>query len=60
MEPVKLEMTLERPARKSGGDRYAYSWDGQQHSQYFPQSISRQDGISAQTLIVTVALGEDS
>ena len=54
MEPVKLKMTLERPARKGGGDRYAYTWDGQQHSQYYPQSISRQDGAPKQKLLITV------
>ena len=43
-------VTLERPARKAGGDRYKASDDFQI---YIPQDISRPNGMPLQTIKVT-------
>jgi len=42
MTKTQIKMTLERPARKSGGDRYEGTHEGEKLTLYFPQSISRQ------------------
>ena len=49
---VKLEMELVRPARKNGWDRYEAEVGGTEGSLviYFPQWISRKDGIPKKTI----------
>lgn len=45
-----LSMTLERPARKKGGDRYTTKYDEEDLVIYFPQSISRQNSVDGSPL----------
>lgn len=51
-----FEFKLTRPARKAGGDRYEYKEKGHPDFMvlYFPQSISRPDGVPLNTLKVTI------
>ena len=53
---TKFTFKLERPARKSGGDRYACTTD-ENWKVYFPQSISREGGVPKQALVVEVSDG---
>lgn len=56
MPQTKFTFKLERPARKSGGDRYECVEDSN-WKVYFPQSITRKGGVPKQTLIVEVSDG---
>jgi len=53
------KFTLERPARKAGGDRYqeevAPGEDPMMGTTYVNQSISRNVGIPASTLWITIS-----
>ena len=53
------KFTLERPARKAGGDRYKEEEDTVGHNPimgiaYVDQSVSRTGGIPAPTLWITI------
>lgn len=54
---TKLKFKLTRPAKKEGGDRYEYGKKGDAEfmALYFPQSISRKDGVVKETLIVNIS-----
>lgn len=49
-----LEMKLDKPAKKQGGDRYACNHEGDEITFYLPQSISRPGGTQLQTVTVTI------
>lgn len=51
---IKFIFKIERPARKSGGDRYECD-ENEDWKVYFPQSISRPDGSPVGILIVEVS-----
>ena len=50
------ELYLTRIARKSGGDRYECTVDGEMVIVYWPQSISRPEGKPWEKLRVTIEL----
>ena len=52
----KVEVKLEKAARKSGGDRYVGQLKGQDWSVYLPQSITRPDNspVPVPTLTITI------
>jgi len=53
--PRTILLKLVRPARKAGGDRYEATIEGgEQLVIYFPQCISRVEGIPLEKLKVTV------
>ena len=54
---AKFTFNLERPARKSGGDRYECAEDPN-WKVYFPQKISRPGTNPEATLIVEVSHAE--
>jgi hypothetical protein len=58
MSTTTFTLTLDKPARKSGGDRYATA-DGN-FSIYVPQSISRPNGQLVQTIDITLTTKETS
>jgi len=49
-----IRFTLEKPARKSGGDKYVAS-DHEDFSIYVPQKISRTAGEPAKKLLITIS-----
>ena len=57
-----FQFNLTRPARKAGGDRYEYEEKGHPDFMvlYFPQSISRPNGVPLDSLSVTVEGNETS
>ena len=55
---TELNFKLARPARKQGGDRYeAEIGEPKPMVVYFPQSISRKDGIPVEKLTIRIDLG---
>jgi hypothetical protein len=54
---AKFTFNLERPARKSGGDRYECGEDPD-WKVYFPQKISRPEGQPIATLVVEISHGK--
>jgi hypothetical protein len=46
-------LTLVRPARKAGGDRYEGKANGEDITFYIPQSISRPSGTPLEKISVT-------
>ena len=56
IKKIKFGFTIERPARKSGGDRYQCTTD-ENWKVYFPQKISRPKGSPVEKLIVEVSYG---
>lgn len=60
IKPIRIKMTLVKPARKSGGDRYHGKYENEDVDLYWPQKISRatSGGVTpAQELIVEVSHG---
>lgn len=53
MTTIKLKLT--KPAKKSGGDRYECTHDGETIVFYFPQTISRENDKPVDTLTVTIS-----
>ena len=51
---AKVELTLTRPARKSGGDRYEGELEESQITFYVPQSLSRVEGEPRKTLTLSI------
>lgn len=49
--------TLEKKARKNGGDKYVCESDSD-FNIYFPQSISRVNGVAKDTIIVYISRQE--
>ncbi len=49
-----MEFTLAKRAKASGGDKYV-SKEDPKFILYFPQRISRKDGVVHDTLVVTVS-----
>ena len=49
-----VRVELEKPARKSGGDRYQGKLDSKDWQIYLPQSISRATGMAAKKFTVTI------
>ena len=56
---TKIEFKLERPARKSGGDRYEANVPGEEKPMvlYIPQVISRPEGTPVLKLDVQITTG---
>ena len=51
----KVTLTLKRPARKKGGDRYETVLpNGERWIVYFPQSISRPEGTPKKMITLNV------
>lgn len=51
---TRIAVSLARPARKSGGDRYEGMFeDGSQFTIYVPQQISRPEGLPVAKIQVT-------
>lgn len=52
---MKLDFVLKKPAQKQGGDRYEAQLDsGEAMVVYFPQPISRVNGVPAKAILCTV------
>lgn len=55
MDKFEFNVQLEKPARKSGGDKYATSGASLPFNVYVPQVISRaKDGHPAEVLKITI------
>lgn len=50
--PQEVVFNLVSPAKKSGGDKYQ-ALNGDEFTIYFPQSISRPNGVPVQTIVAT-------
>jgi len=51
----KVTLTLKRPARKKGGDRYETVLpNGERWIVYFPQSISRPEGTPKKMITISI------
>lgn len=52
----RIEFALERPAKKSGGDRYSASLPNEEQAWvvYFPQSLSRVEGKPKEVITVSI------
>lgn len=55
----QLTLTLEKPARKSGGDKYVAK-DRDDFTIYVPQDISRTNGRPAATISIILRNGDDA
>ena len=57
MSETKFKLELTRSANGSGGDRYEYWEKGDKDFMvlYFPQSISRKDGVIRKSLTLTIS-----
>ena len=57
MNEIKLKFKLTRPAKKLGGDLYEYKKKGDAEfmALYFPQTISRKDGVIRESLTLTIS-----
>lgn len=53
-EQIKIELKLTRPAKGRGGDRYEGVYTEDAMALYFPQSVSRPEGVAKAELTLTI------
>lgn len=54
---TSINMRLEKPAQKGGGDKYVGSIEGTEISFYVPQSVSRATGMPIKAITITIHAG---
>ena len=52
--PTQIKMTLEKPAKSSGADRYAGKHEDEVVTFYVPQSIARKNGNPVASVTITI------